>query len=147
MGDIKTRFFINTLIGALAGVLIWVMLYMLGVYPDELVLDRPAMLAQLTGSLLLGALNMGGSTIYGIERWSLWKVTLIHYLLSMSSIVLASTVLGWFDMRTLIIMLAVCTFIYVLIWLVNCINYKRSVKKMNRDLELMINKEQEGDHR
>ncbi len=151
MRSIKTELIIKTLIGALIGaligVVIWAMLYVFGVYSDELVLDRIALLAQLAGCVLLGAVNMGGSTIYSIESWSLWKVTLIHYLLSMSSLVAASTVLGWYDLPALLIMLVICTFVYILIWLANYISYKRSVNSINRDLKLMLNKEQEGDHR
>ena len=144
--DLRIRAVINTLIGALIGVLIFAVIYLFGGYSDEMVLDRPTLLAQLAGCVLLGALNMGGSTIYGIESWSIWKVTLTHYIFSMSSLLIASTLLGWFDPPALLIVVPVCTVIYVCIWLANYISYKRSVKSMNRDLELMINKEQEGDH-
>ena len=137
---LKYRFIIKTLVGALLGLLIWVILFMCGAYTDEMVLDRSALMIQLAGSLLLDALNMGGAVIYEIESLGIWKPTLIHYILSMSSLTAASLILGWFDRGMLVIMLLVCTVIYFIIWLVNHLFYKHSIRTMNRDLELMMKK-------
>lgn len=142
---LKYSFIIRTLTGALLGLLIWILLFLCRVYPDELVLDRSALMFQLAGSLLLGAVNMGGAVIYEIESLGIWKPTLIHYILSMSSLTAASLILGWFDRGMLVIMLLVCTAIYIIIWLVNFLFNKHSVRTMNRDLELLMKKKQDGD--
>ena len=142
---LKYRFIIKILVGAVLGLLIWVILFLCGAFPDEMVLERRALMIQLGGSMLLGAVNMGGAILYEIESLGLWKPTLIHYILCMSSLTAASIILGWFDRGMLVIMLLICTVIYFIIWLVNYLFYKHSVRTMNRDLELMMKKKQDGD--
>ena len=139
---LKYMFIINILLGAVLGFAVWAVLFMCGGYPKEL--DRPALLAQIIGSMLVGVVGMGGSTIYRIESLGILKATLIHYLLVMFTLCLACKVLGWFSSDMLIVFLLIETVIYAIIWLVNYFWEKRSVKEMNRDLELM-KKKQDGD--
>ena len=142
---LKYRFIIRALVGALLGLLIWVILFLCGSYSDETVLDRPALMIQLAGCMLLGVVNMGGAILYEIESLGLLKPTLIHYILCMASLTAASLILKWFEPGTLVIMLLICTVIYVIIWLANYLFNKYSVRTMNRDLELMMKKKQDGD--
>ena len=133
--------------GALMGLLVWGILFLTGAYPDEMVLDRPALIAQLAGSVLLGAINMGGTIVYGIERLGLTRSTLIHYILSMTTIFIASMVLGWFPLDKMLWVWLIFSAVYFVIWLVNLIYWKTSVKNMNRDLEQMRNSRDKGDRK
>ena len=138
---LKYKFAINLLLGVIFGFAVWAVLFMCGAYPEDI--ERPALLAQIIGSMLMGVVGMGGSTIYSIEKLGIWKATLIHYFMVILTFCLASKVFGWFSDMLIVFLLAE-TVIYVLIWLVNYFLGKHSVNEMNRDLELM-KKKQDGD--
>ncbi len=96
-----------------------------------------ALLLQLIATGLYGAVCMGGSAIYSIERWSLLKCTLIHYFGVMGLYVIMALFLRWYskdNIFSLFIMIGAMTVIYILIWLGNYISYSIGLKKINREL-------------
>ena len=144
MGEIKTKILIKSMIGALISVGICLTLYAFGAY-DEMIFDRPAVLAQFLGSMLMGALCMGGSVAYEIDSWSLGKATLVHYVATIGAFICASSLLHWFDGVVLLIAIICCTVAYFIIWLVNYLLWKKEIRTINSDLAEMKRKEEE-DH-
>ena len=85
-----------------------------------------------------GVLAMGGSAVYSIEKWSVLRCTLTHYLAVMAGIYTCAFTLRWFpvsDTKAILIMFLILTPPYFLIWLINYISYKTELKKINMELE------------
>ena len=86
---------------------------------------------------LLGAVAMGGSAVYGVEKWSLIKVTLFHYVLTMTAYFAVAFVMRWFSItdKETLIMFLVMTLCYFIIWIANYLSYKAELKKINSELD------------
>ena len=94
------------------------------------------MLKQIIGSMIYGAIAMGGSIVYEIERWSVVRATATHYILTMSSFLVINHLLGWFGTGIwLVVAFVGLTLGYVIIWIVQSVQYSREVKNMNDELE------------
>lgn len=96
--------------------------------------DRTALYLLLSG--LMGAVNMGATTIYSLERWGLLRCTLTHFALCMASVCAVGFSLGWLspsDPFTLW-MLAGCVAAYFVIWAVMYFRYRRKIRRMNAAL-------------
>ncbi len=96
--------------------------------------NRTALLVQLLGSGLLGLVNMGGTIVYDLEEWGLTQATFTHYILALIAFFTASELLGWFPHNVMLIVFAVFTVVYFIIWLCNYINWKVQVGQMNKEL-------------
>ncbi|MCR5211998.1 MAG: DUF3021 domain-containing protein [Lachnospiraceae bacterium] len=86
---------------------------------------------------IYGAVAMGGSAVYGIEKWSVARCTITHYLMVMIGIYVTGFLLRWFsinDMASLLVMIPIMTVPYFIIWLVNYISYRVQLNEINRDL-------------
>ncbi|MCR5738512.1 MAG: hypothetical protein K6G43_01680 [Lachnospiraceae bacterium] len=59
--NLKTGLTIKILIGCLVGGFICVMLYAFGAY-DDIIMDKPAVIVQILGSMIFGAICMGTQT-------------------------------------------------------------------------------------
>ena len=144
MDKLKAKAAILTLSGTVIGFSVVVILYMCGAYPMELLADRPAFLAQIVGSSLLGAINMGATVVYDIDKWGIIKVTLIHYCIAMCSFIICEKLLGWFPDSVLLVVLVIFTVVYALIWVIMSIRGKKVVRRMNEELEALRRKDTEG---
>jgi hypothetical protein len=84
-----------------------------------------------------GAIAMGSTVIYEIEKWSISRATFTHFLITFSSIYLVGFALEWFRFGDPVFWLFTATMIaaYILIWLIQYLAYKRQVRKMNEDLQ------------
>lgn len=93
-----------------------------------------------------GAIAMGTSVIYDIEKWSLLRATATHFLITMGVIFLACFVLKWFEpwSAPFWLMLAAELIGYVLVWLIMYLCYKSQVRKLNELLK--ENREKETEH-
>ncbi len=98
------------------------------------------MLKQIIGSMIYGAIAMGGSVVYEIESWSIVRATATHYIMTMSSFFIVNYLLEWFGTG---IWLAVAfigfTVAYAVIWIAQSLVYSRKVKDMNEELDQMRN--------
>lgn len=141
--NLKTGLTIKILIGCLVGGFICVMLYAFGAY-DNIIMDKPAVIAQILGSMIFGAICMGTQIVYDIESWGIRKSTTIHYLICIIAFIFASSILKWFRADIMWMVLIIFTISYVFIWLIYSAIYKREVRQMNNDLEKMLRKGQEG---
>lgn len=138
-------FIFRALIGALMGIAICLMLYGFGSY-DEIIIDnKPYVLMQFIGSALNGIICMGSTIVYDIDNLGLSKVTLLHYVITLVSFFSFNFLLGWFSEFNIILILAVFTVVYFIIWLVIYLIYKREIRRMNIELEDIKQKAGESD--
>ena len=138
-------FIFRALIGALMGIAICLILYGFGLY-DEIIIDnKPFVIMQFVGSALNGIICMGSTIVYDIDNLGLSKVTLLHYVITLVSFLCFNFLLGWFSEFNIILILAVFTVAYFIIWLVNYLIYKREIRRMNKDLEYIKQKAGESD--
>ena len=86
-----------------------------------------------------GALAMGSSVAYGIEKWSILRATATHFLITMCALCFGGYVLQWFgpERSMLWIMIAVSLAAYIAIWLAFYFSYKKTIRRMNEDLQKM----------
>ena len=94
--------------------------------------DIGAIVIQTLLSGLLGAIAMGGVVIHDIERWSLPRCAVVHYLLIEIPYIVIATVLGWYDSPTeLLIILGIQLVAFGFIWLIMYLRWKAQVRELN----------------
>ncbi len=139
--DIKKSFLIKLLSGCLIGVYIPVVIVLCAEGPQYIDSHGLAMLRQIVGSMIYGGIAMGSSVFYEIESWGIVRATSSHYLLTMSSFLVANYVLGWFGTGVVLIITFVCmTVAYIIIWLIQYSTYKRQIREINKELEMLRRK-------
>lgn len=86
---------------------------------------------------IYGAVAMGSSLVYDIEKWSIARATATHFLLVFALYFLLVTAMGWFrlDDPVFWIVISVMVIAYVLIWLFQYLAYKRKIQAMNEELK------------
>ena len=84
-----------------------------------------------------GAIAMGSTVIYDVEKWGILRVTVTHFLIAMGAILIGCFVLNWFPpwSASFWILLAVETAGYFLIWLILYLGYRGKVRKLNEMLK------------
>ena len=83
----------------------------------------------------MGMLNLGTTTIYDVERWSITRCTLTHFAICVTTLSGLGLFLGWFRSAMILYMLVPFTIGYFVIWLFMYLFYKRKVRRMNEDLK------------
>ena len=103
-------------------------------------LDTSQEMGKLVLHLLLsGVLGMvanGSSVIYGIDEWSIARVTITHFVIAMGTFYTIAFALGWFYPSDSMcwIMSVICIAGYFFIWLVQYLIFRHKVKRMNEEL-------------
>ncbi len=139
--DLKHKIMWKMLLGFTLGLIVGIIMFVLCT-PDGSIINKTFLVLHLMGSGILGIVGYGGSVVYDFEEWSLDKATFSHYFVTFITMLIISTVLGWFPDNTLFIVLIVFTLVYALIWLIQFLLWKNQIRKMNEDLkELLLNKE------
>ena len=84
-----------------------------------------------------GAIAMGSTVIYDIEKWSILRATATHFLITMCVTILACFVLKWFEpwSTPFWIMIAFELAGYVLVWLAMYLCFRAKVRKLNEMLK------------
>ena len=84
-----------------------------------------------------GAVAMGSSVIYEIEKWSITRATVTHFLLVFALYFLISLSLGWFRLDDAVFWIVIAGMAagYVIVWLIQFSIYKKKVQEMNAGLE------------
>jgi len=118
-----------TLAGSVIGVLIGIVMCLAGggrIEPAELIPCG-----------LYGAAAMGGSMVYEIEKWSVTRCTVVHFLIVFGGYCAVGALSGWFKIGDAFfwISLAVMIVAYAVIWLICYNSYKRQVREMNDELK------------
>ena len=96
-----------------------------------------ALIVCLVSSGLYGALGMGATVAYDIERWSITRATLTHLFVALGGLYALGMAQGWLTLSVLGFLVPTLGFIaaYFLIWLVQCLSYRRKVSQMNRTMK------------
>ena len=85
---------------------------------------------------IYGAVAMGSSVVYGIEKWSIARATATHFLLVFALYFLLVISMGWFSLSDPVFWIVVGVMVagYILIWLLQYLFFRRQIRKMNDDL-------------
>ncbi len=96
-----------------------------------------ALIAWLVSGGLYGAVVMGATVAYDIERWSITRATLTHLFVALGGLYAMGLVQGWLTFSVLGFLVPTLGFIaaYFLIWLVQCLSYRRKISQMNRTMK------------
>lgn len=138
MREFWKRTAIRAAIGFVPGVLvglIFLSFYGIGAFCADHGAGRLALELALSG--LLGAVNIGATTIYSLEQWGVLRCTLVHFVVAMSNICAVGFLLEWFDWRkpATLWILAGCAVVYFGIWLVMYLRGRRQVRRINEALK------------
>ena len=85
---------------------------------------------------IYGAVAMGSSIVYDIEKWSIARATATHFLLVFALYFLLVLSMGWFSLSDPVFWIVVGAMVagYILIWLLQYLSYKRQIREMNDEL-------------
>ncbi|MCR5476412.1 MAG: DUF3021 domain-containing protein [Lachnospiraceae bacterium] len=124
---------IGFVIGTFIGVSIW--LATSGGHP---VLSEISPFELIVGGIY-GMLAMGGSISYDVEHWSILRCTLTHLVPTLLGFYVMGFVQGWLmPGSTLFWIMTVCWLTaYLIIWLSQCLIYRKKIRALNADLEKM----------
>ena len=134
MSELKDKLLIRALIGAILGMLISLFICTFGNDLSELEGHKLYLIIQVIGSGIYGAIPMGGTICYEIEKWSPLKATLIHYCMTMAAFMITNVLLEWFSLSIIIYVLLAMTIGFFMIWFAEYIGWKKTIKRMNHDL-------------
>ena len=138
--NIKNKAIFLSMLGFSMGLMIGAAMYV-GFAPDEHLLNRGALMAQLIGSGIYGMIAMGGSVVYEIESWSLLRATVTHYVTTFASFFVVNFLLKWFDGITVLIAFLLFTVAYFIIWIIMYTSWRREIRRINQELSEMIMKD------
>lgn len=84
-----------------------------------------------------GGVSMGSSVIYGVEKWSIARATVTHFLITFACFYLISFALGWFRFEDSLFLIITAAMVigYFVVWLVMYLAYKRQIRKINEGLK------------
>ncbi|MCR4596272.1 MAG: DUF3021 domain-containing protein [Lachnospiraceae bacterium] len=130
--ELKNRFFINSLIGIIAGMIVGIIFWMLQSGNPE----GRSFVLHIVMSGLHGLIPYGAATVYSIESWGLTKSTVVHATITLATILAIELPMKWFEWnREFAIMMVIYVIIYTLIWVGNYLYWKHTIKKINDELK------------
>ena len=133
-------------IGFALGILVglgFLLPYGIGAYYEKF---GPAQMAlHLAVSGVVGAVNMGSTTIYNLDQWSILRCTLTHFAITMTCLCLIGFSMGWFDLREPLTLwiLGGCVIAYFIIWLIMYLRYNREIRRINAALKTWKDRQKE----
>ncbi|CAM3100834.1 DUF3021 domain-containing protein [Staphylococcus argensis] len=85
---------------------------------------------------LVGILFFVGGLLYERTEWSLWKITIVHFILMLGGFFPLAILAGWFPLKVAPIVSFVVLYIiiYSIIWLIQYQRNKKYVAEINRAL-------------
>jgi len=98
-----------------------------------------AVIFQYFMSAILGFTSVISSAIYEIERWSLAKQTILHFLILSVSMISVAYLCKWVSLNvwSVILYFAIFVFAYFIIWAILCRIWRKRVDEMNAKLKDM----------
>ena len=145
--SLKQRFLYKSAIGFSLGVLLTIVIYFgviffgqepLGGYEIESFLKR-LLIGMLSGGLM-GIIGNGGSVIYEVENWSIFRTTVTHFAMAFSAFLIIGFLNNWLSPKDVlfnIFMITIWIAVYFMIWLMQYLIFKKEVKEINRGLQMM----------
>ena len=95
--------------------------------------EMTALFVQSFFSGLIGAAGIGGMLFFEIESWSMLKTVLIHYSLIQITFILSAYFLYWIPSPSDgLIMVALMTVAYFVIWIIMSAVYRAQVAELNQ---------------
>lgn len=143
MKKLIIRLIVGFVVGAGIGDLIAFLLSALsggdGIVAAELVTKTGtagAIILQTFLSGVLGLVSIGGMLLYEIDKWSLAKATVVHFVSISACFVGSSLILHWFPLQFAYYAISVgaMTVGFFIIWLCMYLAWKKEVRKMNEEL-------------
>lgn len=102
-----------------------------------------AFIIQSIISGIYGSICFGSTIIYEIEKWSILRVTLTHFFITVFSFFITAFLLHWWPSNNFVInfvFLGIFILIYFIIWLIQYLKYKKEIKKIQKDISNFKNK-------
>ena len=131
LADLKNKMIIRALIGFVLGMFIEIAFWFYNMRGYA-----PGFLLNLVMGGMVGLINNGSSVVYDIEKWGTTRATVFHYTLTVVVFLTIALSMGWFEVdATLAIFMVIFTVVYALIWLYEYLYWKKTVDKMNRQLD------------
>ena len=86
-----------------------------------------------------GCIAMGSSVVYEIEKWSLIRATVTHFLITFICYYAIALPLGWFRFGDSMFWIITAAMLagYAVIWIIMHCSYKRQIRRMNDELRKM----------
>lgn len=99
--------------------------------------ERNAVLMQTGCAMLYGAIFAGASVIWNMERWSILRMTVTHWLIVSIPSCLIAWIMHWMshNIQGVLIYIAIFFSIYAGIWFSQFSVMKNRVREMNRRLQ------------
>lgn len=136
--SIRTKFTIRALFGFSLGLIAGAIMFVLYASDTE-PLNKSYLIMQLFGSGFLGVIANGGAIVYDFEDWGLLRATFTHYVVTFITMLAVSELLDWFPRSIILIVVIFFSAVYLIIWLVEYALWKKEIRHINRDLEIMKN--------
>lgn len=138
MREFWKKTFVRAAIGCVLGVLVglgFLLPFGIGAFYDQHGMGGFALHLAMSG--LLGVVNMGSTTIYSLEHWSVLRCTVTHFLITMTCLCTVGFSMGWFTLHDPVTpwMLGSCVVIYFIIWLIISLRCKREIRQINAALK------------
>lgn len=144
----KKQVFLRSLLGAFVGCFIGVVIIVcisLAIGGGDMHVATPALLAQvgsevgafslqMAAAMLIGAIWSGSSVIWEVERWSLLRQTLTHFLLCSVVCLPIAWAMDWMADQPGWYLFGFVA-MYAGIWLINYLQIRRRVQEINERLK------------
>lgn len=96
-----------------------------------------AFVVQALVSGIYGMIGMGGSSVYYIEKWSILRATVSHFIVTVGCYYLTAFFLRWISPSAVsdcFIMFLLFLIPYLMIWLNKYLSYKSQINEINKEL-------------
>ena len=134
MNDTLKKVLILSLIGGLCGIVICFVMSLLSGGGDSA--ETGSRIFYYVISFLHGAICMGSAVIYDIERWSVARTTITHFLITLTSFYILGMLQHWLVFFSPVFWIITICFVvaYFIVWAIIYIRYRRAVREMNEEL-------------
>jgi hypothetical protein len=104
---------------------------------DGAITPLKAYAIQYIVSMVIGFVFAFGSAIFEVDRWSIAKQTVMHFLLTSLVFLPCSIMARWVDFNFISVLVYFIIFIiiYIAIWFIQYFSWKNKIIKLNRKLQ------------
>ena len=87
---------------------------------------------------LIGGIIVATSIVYEFEKWSILKATVVHFIISLSSVFTVAYILKWWSFNDITLnLIIILAFIlaYMFVWLIQFLKYKHDIKDIENEIK------------